>query len=383
MQSRPRVLFIPEWIDFEADLGVAAYAREAHWVLTGITHHGGGLGIPGQYADGIITLVNREDSPQAQLARQARVPVVDMVNEVPAIGNAHVLADNDAIGRMAAGHLMDQGLEHLAFLSEATSRVARERRQGFTAAVEQRGRSIHNLYAVDTAETVHEGTSFEPRVDLIARQLRRLPKPLGVMLQFDGDVGYMTEACKQAGLTIPEQVAVVGVDNCNAICEWGELPLSSVDSNRRRHGYEAAALLDRLMAGEAAPKAPIRIAPARVVARKSSDVLAISDPDVKKAVEFIRNHWSDPDLGALDVVRATAVSRCKLYKLFEKHMDRGVTEVLTLYRVTEAKRLLRDTDMKLYTVAMRSGFSGPDHLMRVFKRVVGVTASTFRAGGSR
>jgi LacI family transcriptional regulator len=382
MQSRPRVLFIPEWIDFEADLGVAAYSREAHWVLTGITHHGGGLGIPGQHADGIITLVNREDSPQAQLARQAQVPVVDMVNEVPAIGNAHVLADNAAIGRMAAEHLMDKGLEHLAFLTESASQVARERQRGFTDAVEMHGRSIHSLSAVDTSEVVQPATDFAVRVDRIARQLSRLPKPLGVMLQYDGDVGYIAEACNRAGLTIPEQVAVIGVDNSDAICVWGELPLSSVDSNRRQHGYEAAALLDRLMAGEAAPKAPIRIAPARVVARKSSDVLAISDPNVKKAVEFIRDHWADPDVGAEDVVRATAVSRGKLYQLFREHMERGVTEVLTRYRVTEAKRLLRDTDMKLYAVAMRTGFSSEDHLMRVFKRVVGLTTSAFREGRS-
>jgi len=378
MSSRSRVLFLPEWIDFQADVGVAAYAREARWTLTGISHYGGDFDlVHGQQVDGIITLLIHPNSKQARFVEEAGLPAVDMVNEIPALDVPRVLADNEAIGRMAAEHLMARGLEHLAFLTFSNSFVTRERRHGFTSTVEQCGRTCHSI---DVQEALESDlfSLFEDRVTRIAARLAQLPKPLGIMLQFDGYVHYITEACRMADLSIPEQVAVVGVDNTEAICEWGELRLSSVDSNRKKHGYEAAVLLARLMAGESPPPEPIRVKPLRVVVRESSDVLAIADTRLKSAVEHIRNQWSDPDFGVEDVVQASSLSRCQLYKLFEKHMGRGIKEVLTGFRIAEARRLLAKTDMKIYAVAMQAGFKNEKHLMRTFKRVVGVTPTTFR-----
>jgi LacI family transcriptional regulator len=371
-------LYIPQWIDFETELGVAGYAREAGWILTSIAQHGGEIrNVLGQQQDGIITLLSFEDSEHADHVRATNLPVVDMDNDISAIRVPRVVPDYAAMGRMAADHLMDQGFRDLAFLTLSAVWNSVEWERGFVTAVAQRGRRCHALN-VFKALGINPQKKFEESVAWIAGQLKGLPKPLGVMVPYDGTAPQIFQACKLAGLTIPNEVAVVGTGNNALVCELGELPLSSVDRNRRQHGYEAAALLDRLMAGEAPPPQPILIPPSHVVVRRSSDVLAVDNDEVRMALTFMREHYTNPDVGVEDVVRVAGTSRRRLYGLFDAYLGRGISETLTDLRIAEARLLLMETDMKIYAVAMRTGFSGYEHLTRSFKRVTGISPSIYR-----
>lgn len=375
MGRRKRVIFIPGWINFEDELGVVDYARKAGWHLLSVSQHGGQLrGIEGMPVDGVITLLVQK-SYHARYVREARVPVVDMWNELTSIRVPRVLLDNAAIARMGADHLMDQGFRHLAFVKTRTTRAILEREGAFRSRVESRGRIYHQPTMVGQGRLA-EG--FDAVVNELASQLTQLPKPLGIMIHYDGVLSHIVAACGLANLRIPDDIAIVGVGNSPTLVETGELPLSSVETNRRQQAYEAAALLDRLMYGEPSPPDPILVPPTRVIIRASSDILAVEDEFVRSAVSFMRQHYSDESVNVDAVTRATGISRRLLYDVFNQHLQQGVSRVLTGIRVEQAKKLLIETDMKVYAVALDCGFAGPEQLIRSFSRLVGISPGAFR-----
>lgn len=379
MPQGARVIFIPQWVSFESEAGVVAYAREAGWRLSSIPHHGGDIHwVLGRRPDGIITLLNHTDSDHVRYIEEAGVPVVDMWNALPEIDAARVLYDNVAIGQMGANHLIDHGFLHLTFLALTETWEGSDRERGFAEQVKRRGRNYHPLFRKTMLKWKKRGLRFEGGAPMLASHLEGLPKPLGVMIRFDGLLSLVVDACKLCGLAIPDQVAVVGVNNSQEVCELGELPLSSVDPNRKQQGYEAAALLDRLMAGEPAPPEAIRVPPLRVVMRRSSDVLSVQNGPVLAALNYMHEHYRDAAVDVDEVVGAAGTSRRKLYGLFDEHVGRGIAETLTRIRVVEAQRLLVETDAKIFAVAIRTGFSGHERLIRSFFRIVGVTPKIYR-----
>ena len=372
--KKARVLYIPGFVNFEAEKGVAEYARAAGWILMGVADPGGGTGTGHGHAyDGVITLLTHPDSGHARFVEETSKPVVDMANAVPEIPASRVLRDNVGIARMAADHLIGQGIQHLAFLDVRGVWNAEEREKSFAVEARKQGRTYDYL---DT--TPASLSKVKQPIQWLAARLEKLPKPLGVMMAHDTGWPLLLAACQTASLTIPDQVAVVGVGNNEVLCELGELPLSSVEINYKRHGYEAAALLDRLMAGEAPPPSPIRVPPARVVVRRSSDVLAVKETSVRRAVAFMRDHYQDTSIAVDAVVKASGTSRGRLYSLFHKHLDRGISETLCGLRVEEAKRLLAQSEMKIHSVAIRTGFAGHEQLIRAFRRNTGLSPSAFR-----
>jgi LacI family transcriptional regulator len=172
-------------------------------------------------------------------------------------------------------------------------------------------------------------------------------------------------------------VAVVGVDNDPAVTELAPVPLSSVDSARERAGYEAAALLDRLMHGAPPPAAPILIPPGPVVARRSTDVLAVRDPDVAAAIQFVQDHFHEP-ITAEDVAAHAGVSRRHLQNRILADTGRTIRQTITWQRLEHAQGLLVSTRTKIQLVAQRSGFASGESLCKVFRRLVGVTPEEYR-----
>ena len=376
VKVRRRVLLAMEWLDYELNLGIAEYARKAGWVVDDATTHTGRP--PARWAgDGVIALLRNPDSELTRFVRKTKGPVVDLVHELTDLPVPRVLADNVAIGRTAAEHLLACGLHHLAFLNVWDSQVERERMAGFAEAVAEAGRQFYPL-AFHGHDRPEDGVDFP--ADLIAwcrDQLLPLPKPLGVMGQHDREAAYLVQACEQAGLRVPEQVAVVGSDNDPILCELGPVPLSSVDNRRRDQGYEAAKLLDRLMAGEPPPKDPIRVPAGPVIVRHSSEVLAVPDPDLCKALKYIADHYREP-ISVEEVVRHVDTTRRRLYMLFEEHLGRPIHAEVLRRRLELARRLLATTTNKLYAVARACGFQDAQQLTRVFTREVGIPPSRYR-----
>jgi LacI family transcriptional regulator len=207
--------------------------------------------------------------------------------------------------------------------------------------------------------------------------VRQLPKPLGIMAGNDIRGMQMLDACRLAGVAVPEEAAVVGVDNEELVCLVAYPPLSSVIPDAYRIGYEAAELLDLMMKGGRATELLRTIPPLNVAVRQSSDVTAIANPCLANAMRFIREHACD-GIGVDDVLDHLAVSRSVLQRLFRKQFDRTILDCITGVRIARVKQLLTETDLPLTIIARRAGFNYMEYLSNTFRRQTGRTPSAFR-----
>jgi LacI family transcriptional regulator len=369
---RKRVLLMLGYYEHRMHLGVARFARQANWILDSSMAHYGLLPDCRQ-CDGVLALILPDRRELARRLRRLRVPIVDLIADVAGIATARVLLDNAAIGRMAAEHLLQRGFRNLAFCKCTDYTDVRGREAGFASAVAAAGRGHYRLDRLAAAKR-------HPRLDLIAwlaGQLRELPKPLGVVAQSDHRAAEVIIACESAGLAVPEQVAIVGVDNDQYTCEFAPVPITSIDSNREEYAYRGAWLLDRLMQGEPAPAQPILVPPRGLVVRRSSDILAVEHPEVAKALSFIWRHFADR-ISVDDVVTASSTSRCSLYRAFESHLGRTMREEIERKRIEYAQTLLTDSSDKISHIARQCGFGSGEQFCRAFARATGVTPRDFR-----
>lgn len=322
--------------------------------------------------DGIIARLQNRRIADAVVA--TGIPVVDVLGvcrhpEVPLV---HV--DNAAIAQLAAEHLLDRGFQHFGYCGINGVNWSDERRDAFVAAV-ARAKSVCSVYSL--SEGASRG-SWEDEQNALAAWLRKLPKPCGVMACNDPRGQKVLEAAHRVGIAVPEDVAVVGVDNDEPLCEISNPPLSSVNAEHSRVGYEAAAQLDRLMRGaKVAGQGKSFLQPIEVVTRQSTDVLAIEDRDVAAALRFIREHACS-GISVRDVVDRLAISRSNLQKRFALVVGRSIHEEIVNVRIKRAKVLLAQTDVPLALVAERAGFKHQEYLGVVFKTHLGVTPAVFR-----
>ena len=370
--GRRRVLLALGWYDYEVNRGVAAYAREAKWILNDMAGHTRGIPLHWR-CDGILASLPRVPDPdQARLLKRG-VPVVDLRIEYPH-PLPRVVLDNQAIGRLGAQHFLDRGFSDFAYYQAYPAQVELERMAGFREVVEKAGKTFHHLNMAKAPAAFRRG---DKRLDYLASLILALPKPIAVMGQYDGSASEFVMACERAGVPVPEHAAVLGADNDPITSELGIIPLTSVDTNRYRHGYEAAAHLDRLMKGEKRIPVVIRIPPKDVVTRRSSGILAVKNLHVSRALAFIWEHYRET-IQVKDVVQSTGISRRSLFALFQQHLGRTVMDEITRLRITHAKLLLKQSDDKTYAIARACGYHDARHLNKNFQRLVGLTPTEFR-----
>ena len=355
LRPRRHVLLDLHWWDDRLMRGVARYAHEAGWVLDARRRHRRWKESRHR-PDGVITLA----STSKERIRAFGVPVV-------AIGSdeadcPRVTAPVASIGTAAAEHFISRGIEHIGFVRYAGRKNGIENRrcEALRQAVLKMGRQFHPL--------VRRG---------LQDQLRRVPKPIGLMSQNDDRMIELMEFCLEQGYQIPEQVALLGIDDVESICELALVPLSSINMNFELRGYEAARLLDRLMDGKPPPKKPVFVPIRGVTVRRSTDILAIGNPHVVAAVKFIREHFCEP-VKVRDLTKQSHVSRQTLQKLFRRHVGCSMRDMIVRLRVEEAKNLLRKTGLKIDDVAERCGFTDRLHFHRAFHRIVGTPPATWR-----
>lgn len=320
--------------------------------------------------DGIIA---RIETPRiASVVMHAGLPTVDvsaarLVPELP-----WVETNDTEIARLGLEHLLERGFKHVAFCGDARFNWSVWRENAFVAQAEAAHQTVHcyrpaNPGAVDAAAQAAD----------LRRWLLELPKPVGIMACYDIRGQQVLDACRSAGLAVPVEVAVIGVDNDALLCDLASPPMSSVIPNTHRTGYEAAALLDRLMAGKRVPPKPHLIAPLGVAARQSTDVLAVDDRDIARAVQFIREH-ACAGINVGDILRAVPLSRRVLEQRFQRLLGRTPREEILHVRLNRVRQLLVETDLPLYLIAERTGFEHVEYLSVVFKREAGCTTSAFR-----
>jgi LacI family transcriptional regulator, galactose operon repressor len=370
---RKRVLLALGYYDQRIHRGAARFAREAKWILdTHMAHYGV---VPTHWkGDGIITSLYPNRPDLTELAFSSRVPVVDLADNVE-FPLPRVVHEDWQIGRLAAEHLVERGFQDFAFLKYTDSFDIRQRAEGFAACVRKAGRALHVLdwHAFSRTPRGRGIACF----DWLTRRIQRLPKPIGVMVQSDNKAIFLLNICEAAGLKVPEQVAVVGVDNDELACEFAPVPLSSVDSSLEDLAYAGAQLLGELIEGRPAPSEPLRVAPKGVVTRESSDILAVNHDEVATALHYIWRHYREP-IRVEHVLAAQSMSRCGLIRAFEKHIGHSIGHEIVRKRVELAQKLLVSTSDKIRVIALEAGFSSSEHLSRAFMRVRGQTPSDYR-----
>jgi LacI family transcriptional regulator len=321
--------------------------------------------------DGVIARIENQQIAKQLIA--SKLPTVDVsaARHLPEI--PYVETDDVEFATTAAEHLLGRGFTNLAFSGDRRFMWSNNRRVGFQNRVEAAGRSI------DLHETAENPGNFETERNRLIKWLTKLPKPVGIMACYDIRGREILNACREASIAVPFEVAVVGVDDDDLICEMSHPPLSSVVPDSHRTGYEAASLLERMMAGEEVPPGAHLIPSKGIAARQSTDILAVDDKEVAAALRFIQNHALD-GIQVDDILQQVVVSRRVLEQRFRQSIGRTPHQEIVRVQIDRVKRLLSNTDLTLESIAQRCGFRHSEYMSVVFKRITGTSPGKFRAG---
>lgn len=322
--------------------------------------------------DGVIARIETEEIAKAM--RRTKRPVVDVsaARHLPDI--PWVETDDQAIAQLAADHLIERGFRHLAFCGDSGFNWSIWRQQHFERIVQEAGCDCHIHQSIPRTDAKY---SWNREKRGLAAWLKRLPKPVGIMACYDIKAQQLLEVCRELDIAVPEEAAVLGVDNDRLLCDLADPPLTSVICNTRRTGYEAASLLDRMMSGEKLGPESVLVKPLGIETRQSTDTLAIDDPDIAAAVRFIReNAWAGINVG--DVLREVPLSRRVLEHRFRRMLGRTPHNEITRLRIDRVKQLLAETDLPLTEIARRTGYRHDEYLSVAFRKAVGVSPRAFR-----
>ncbi len=356
---------------------IVAESHEWQWDLLDIVMTRGHIPASPQPMGAIVDC--RPSDPLAKRLLKMGLPVVRLGRrpctqdaEVPA-----VLPDHAAAGKLAVAHFAERGFERVAYESSVPWVEAYPLYDGFLAAAREQGMGCDLCRMGEApAKLVSRITAAEHdrRAREIGEWLQSLPKPVGV-LSFSA--GMLCGICSRVGHAVPEEVALLGVGNHLLPCELSPVPLSSIDTAAEEQARQAARLLKGLMEGDAVPDAPLMVPPRGVVTRRSTDVLAVGDPVVSQAMQFMWGHL-DADLSVADVATHAGVSSRSLQRAFKIHLHRGVIEELRRRRLQELRRLLRRTDQPIADLAPQVGFRTLVHMHKCFRDTYGMTPRQYR-----
>lgn len=354
--------------------GVARYARTHEpWIFY---REPGGLNqnianIAHWKPDGVMT----RSLKNSEILQELNIPIIYVIHAelVEDFVFPVVATDGQAISQMAADHFMDRGFRNFAFCGFDDMTWSRQRCKYFEAAILKSGYKPH-IYTQPKSAAQQRWENEQP---ILADWIKNLPKPVAIMACNDDRGHHIIEACKVHDLKIPEEVAVIGVDNDILACDLCEPPLSSVALNTEKAGYETAELLDRLMHGEPMKAQKILVKPTHVATRRSTDILSIRDADVSEALAFIRKSCYKA-ITVDDVVAACSISRRVLEKRFRKILNRSVLQEIRRARTDAAARMLVETEMSISQISDKLGYAETAHLSRYFHKEKGMSPIAFR-----
>jgi LacI family transcriptional regulator len=363
--------------------GIASYVKlHGPWSLV---HQERGLGddvpdwLSGDAFDGVIARIDTR-ALLDQIVPLA-LPTVDLRGTYTVDGIPVIDTDERAVASAAAQHLLERRFANYAYCGIPGAIYSRRRLEHFEPLIESAGFCLH-VYSAGATETEAETADVEAREMLTEARLGdwldALPKPVGLFVCNDIRGRQVLNACRARGITVPFEVAVLGVDDDEVLCGLADPPLSSVLPNTRQVGYLAGATLHRLMNGERDLPPRTLVSPVAVVTRASTDVLAVDDLDVAAAMSFIREN-ACRGIKVEDVLRKLAVSRSTLERRFARSLGRSPKEEITRVRVERLKQLLLETDNPLDQVARAAGFAHTEHMCVLFKATVGTTPGAFRS----
>ena len=309
--------------------------------------------------DGLIV----QAATPAQLKKLSglRVPVVNVSSKLESGRTPSVVSDDKAVGRLGAEHFLRRGYRNFAFHSPYDRQFATLRHEGFSQRLAEAGQAVHLIKDDDS----------------LAAALKELDRPLAVMGCNDRAALAVLEACRTASLRVPDEVAVLGVDNDDLIQSLAHPPLSTINTARERIGFEAGVMLEQLLAGKTIASPVVLVPPQGVMTRLSTDTLAIGDAEVAEAVRFIQAH-AGRAITVEDVTRELTMSRRQLERRFRGALGRSILDEIVRNRVDRARQLLVETQLTLPQIAIACGFKSASYFSVVFRKQMGETPGAFR-----
>jgi LacI family transcriptional regulator len=355
--------------------GIIAYVREHESWSVYLGEHGRGDDPPRWLrrwrGDGVIARIENERIASAVI--ESGLPAVDVSAARKVKALPWVETNDEAIADAAVRHLLDRNFRHLAYCGDDRFNWSRWRCEHF-----QRIATSANVTCSVYRPSARALRDWDAMEDEIGKWLLALPRPVGVMACYDIRARHVLDACRRVGLGVPDEVAVVGVDNDEFLCDLSDPPLSSIAPDTRRTGYEAAALLDRLMSGREKRRGQaVFVQPLGVVSRRSTDVFAVGDVDISAAVRFIREHACE-GIAVKDVLAEIPLSRRVLEDRFQKLLGRTPHDEIARIRFDRVRQLLRETRLPLADIARRSGFRNAEYLSTAFRRELGTSPHAYR-----
>ena len=284
-----------------------------------------------------------------------------------------IKTDSYSIAKMASGHLLEKGLKNFAFCGFDDYDWSKERKLYFRRFINEAGYMTH-IYLPPKRIKKND---WENEQQHVSEWIKSLPKPIGIFACNDDRGQHILEVCKMINLKVPEDVAVIGVDNDPMVCDIGDPPLTSIALNVESAGYEAAKLMDDLINNKKISERKIIVSPSHIIQRQSTDILAVDDAEVVRAIQYIRNNAKNKIL-VKEVVKTTNVSRRTLEKRFKKTIHRSIYNEIQQVRVELISKLLIETNLPISKITSRFNFTDVEHISRYFKKEKGVGLREFR-----
>lgn len=355
--------------------GIAKYAKTHGWYLTiqdKIVH-----GLSGWAGDGALVTM-RNDPAMIDFVKNLRrrgVPVVDLTCNQPKIRIPRVIGDHMAIGKMAAEYFKEKNFKHAAWYSSDWMHIHKLRYDGFAS---HWGCGTPMRWVA--SEALPEGRLDNVRIlsHWLKTMLSKAPKPLAVLAYDDSDAAQVLHVCLAEGISVPEEVAIIGIGNDEVVCEVQPVPISSIRHEGERTGFEGAMLLDRLMDGRKAPAKSLMIRPTGIVERLSTDTVAVQSPLLRAALRDIKTNIARP-MGVEQIADRIGCPVRTLSELFAKELGHPCGKEINRQRVAKARILLRDLNLNIGEVSRECGFCNQAYFTNVFVRLTGRTPKSFRA----
>lgn len=361
--------------------GVARYAREHNWhLMTEMVVTGAW---PGEWhGDGILAAMPCHPEALASVMEKG-IPCVALSGGEHAIALPAVGPDNREIGRIAADHLIERAHRNFAsapFINDAENQ---ERLEAFRSRLAEHGGDCTALPPMYARAGCYSNQNWAEHRRVLIMQIERLPRPCAIFAFNDCVAAEIVDACREVGLLVPRDIAVLGVGN-TIVCTTSAVPISSVDTDLDEIGYRAAALLEAAMNGVNVSAGIIGVPPKGVVTRTSTDLGAVGDPRVGRVLNYIAEHYPDPAMSVGSIADAVGMSRRNLERSFREATGGSVHEHIVDVRMREASRLLQACpSTRTSDLATLVGFSGERTFFRVFRRYFGMSPKAHGEWASR
>ncbi|HUJ10340.1 MAG TPA: DNA-binding transcriptional regulator [Verrucomicrobiae bacterium] len=376
-RKQRRVLLVLGWSDYRLQRGVERYAQQRRWHLSPeVTRE---RVIPwGWNGDGILAWLAAGDDLAEFVVRAAK-PTVDFSFRRPHLKFPRVLYDHARSAQIVAEHFLSRNFTSFIYYEDYDNWSFEERGRAFVEALEQTGHACNWLRWRQPADLTVAARyqEWKRKRKWLASQLRSAPKPVAVFAPSDWMAVDILETCESTGLSVPEQVAIVGADNLLLAADLMRTPITTVDPNLEAIGYRGAELLDDLMDGKPAPTEPIRVPPLGLIVRKSSDLMAVNHPAIARSLRYLHNHFHEP-IGVGHLAKVAAMSLRGFHQTFVQQVGRSPGHELHRVRIDRAKQLLTTSAEKTQLVAASCGYQNVNSFWVAFRKATGLTPQQYR-----